>query len=87
MICVVYLYSKSYYMTTNQKIIFSTILTKMSGTLEELSSNEFVEEVNDIIFKETGKEYEHDEMKDMIGEVMIPFTHLFTKFSKEFVSD
>ena len=46
---------------------------KFQNLLEEITTNEFVTEVGDRIFEETGKSFDDEEVKQMIGEML--FSH------------
>jgi hypothetical protein len=45
--------------------------------INELSTNEFVEEINDEIFEETGEEV--DNLKEIIGERLTPMLINFSR--------
>lgn len=49
-----------------------TLNQKFENLLEEISSNEFVTEVGDKIFEETGKTFDDEQVKRMIGEMLVP---------------
>ena len=59
------------------RIIDEKILNKLEQLVNELSTNEFVEEIGDEIFEETGEEV--DNLKEIIGERLTP---LLIKFSQ-----
>ena len=52
---------------------------KFENLLEEFTTNEFVTEVGDKIFEETGKTFDDEEVKEMIGETL--FSHLLLNVS------
>jgi len=54
------------------QIIDQSINSKLEQLIEELSTNEFVVEVGDKIFVNTGKNLDDNEVKMMIGERLIP---------------
>ena len=45
---------------------------KFQNLLEEITTNEFVTEVGDKIFEETGKTFDDEQVKQMIGEMLVP---------------
>jgi hypothetical protein len=45
---------------------------KFENLLEEITTNEFVTEVGDKIFEETGKSFDDEQVKVMIGEMLVP---------------
>jgi hypothetical protein len=59
------------------QIIDVKIFDKLEQLVNELSTNEFVEEIGDEIFEETGEEV--DNLKEIIGERLTP---LLIKFSQ-----
>jgi hypothetical protein len=59
------------------QIIDVKIFDKLEQLVNELSTNEFVEEISDEIFEETGEEV--DNLKEIIGERLTP---LLIKFSQ-----
>jgi hypothetical protein len=59
------------------QIIDVKIFDKLEQLVNELSTNEFVEEIGDEIFEETGEEV--DNLKEVIGERLTP---LLIKFSQ-----
>jgi hypothetical protein len=59
------------------QIIDVKIFDKLEQLVNELSTNEFVEEISDEIFEETGEEV--DNLKEVIGERLTP---LLIKFSQ-----
>ena len=54
------------------QIIDQQINSKLEQLIEELSTNEFVVEVGDKIFMNTGKNLDDNEVKMMIGERLTP---------------
>lgn len=54
------------------QIIDQEINSKLEQLIEELSTNEFVVEVGDKIFMNTGKNLDDHEVKTMIGERLTP---------------
>ena len=48
-----------------------TLNQKFENLIEEISSNEFVTEVGDKIFEETGKNLDDEQVKRMIGEMLV----------------
>ena len=54
------------------QIIDQEINSKLEQLIEELSTNEFVVEVGDKIFMNTGKNLDDNEVKMMIGERLTP---------------
>ena len=54
------------------QIIDQEINNKLEQLIEELSTNEFVVEVGDKIFVNTGKNLDDNEVKKMIGERLTP---------------
>jgi hypothetical protein len=76
--------------TTKDFLLMSLLLTeyltvqnvlneKFENLLEEFTTNEFVTEVGDKIFEETGKTFDDEEVKEMIGETL--FSHLLLNVS------
>ena len=53
-------------------IVQQTLNEKFEQLIEEISSNEFVTEVGDKIFEETGKNLDDEQVKRMIGEMLVP---------------
>jgi chaperonin cofactor prefoldin len=49
-----------------------TLNQKFENLIEEISSNEFITEVGDKIFEETGKTFDDEQVKRMIGEMLVP---------------
>ena len=61
------------------KEIVKVVLTeKLSMLMEELQTNEFVDMIGDRIHDETGIELNHEQVKRIVGDVLIP---LLPKFS------
>ena len=56
------------------QIIDQEVNNKLEQLIEELSTNEFVMEVGDKIFHQTGKNLDDHEVKMMIGERLIPIS-------------
>ena len=60
-------------------IINDIIIDKVTQMLEDMSDNEFVEEVSDKIYSEVGYDInendEVDELTDLIGERVVPLLH------------
>lgn len=54
------------------QIIDQQINSKLEQLIEELTTNEFVVEVGDKIFVNTGKNLDDNEVKMMIGERLTP---------------
>lgn len=54
------------------QIIDQEINSKLEQLINELSTNEFVVEVGDKIFMNTGKNLDDHEVKTMIGERLTP---------------
>ena len=54
------------------QIIDQQINSKLEQLINELSTNEFVVEVGDKIFMNTGKNLDDNEVKMMIGERLTP---------------
>lgn len=61
------------------QIIDQEINSKLEQLIEELSTNEFVVEVGDKIFVNTGKNLDDHELKMMIGERLIPILITFNQ--------
>lgn len=61
------------------QIIDQEINSKLEQLIEELSTNEFVVEVGDKIFVNTGKNLDDHEVKMMIGERLIPILITFNQ--------
>jgi len=59
------------------RIIDEKILNKLEQLVNELSTNEFVEEIGDEIFEETGEEV--DNLKEIIGERLTPMLINFSR--------
>jgi hypothetical protein len=57
---------------TEYFIVQETLNQKFENLIEEISSNEFVTEVGDKIFEETGKSFDDEQVKVMIGEMLVP---------------
>ena len=60
-------------------IINDIIIDKVTQMLEDMSDNEFVEEVSEKIYSEVGYDInendEVDELTDLIGERVVPLLH------------
>ena len=94
LLCLVYLYS----LNTKQKnmvnekmksIITDKVTSKLTQMLEELSTNDFTDEVIDTYFKETGVNLEdeldeetnvRDEVGELIGEQVYPLLQVITEY-------
>jgi len=63
---------KSFKMEKFNQIIDQSFELKLEQLIEEISSNEFVTEVGDKIFEETGKNLDDEQVKRMIGERLTP---------------
>jgi hypothetical protein len=59
------------------RIIDQKILDKLVQLVEDLSTNEFVEEIGDEIFEKTGEEV--DNLKEIIGERLTPILINFSR--------
>lgn len=59
-------------MLTEYVTVQNIINSKFENLIEELSTNEFVVEVGDKIFEETGKTFDDEQIKVMIGEMLVP---------------
>jgi len=59
-------------MLTEYLTVQNVLNEKFQNLLEEISSNEFVTEVGDKIFEETGKSIDDEQVKMMIGEMLVP---------------
>jgi hypothetical protein len=59
------------------QIIDQKILDKLVQLVEDLSTNEFVEEIGDEIFDKTGEEV--DNLKEIIGERLTPILINFSR--------
>jgi hypothetical protein len=59
------------------QIIDQKILDKLVLLVEDLSTNEFVEEIGDEIFDKTGEEV--DNLKEIIGERLTPILIRFSR--------
>ena len=59
------------------QIIDQKILDKLEELVEELSTNEFVDEVGDEIFEKSGEEV--DNLKEIIGERLTPILMRFSR--------
>jgi hypothetical protein len=59
------------------RIIDEKILNKLEQLVNELSTNEFVEEIGDEIFDTTGEEV--DNLKEIIGERLTPMLINFSR--------
>ena len=59
------------------QIIDVKIFDKLEQLVNELSTNEFVEEIGDEIFEETGEEV--DNLKEIIGERLTPMLINFSR--------
>ena len=59
------------------RIIDQKILDKLVQLVEDLSTNEFVEEIGDEIFDKTGEEV--DNLKEIIGERLTPILINFSR--------
>jgi hypothetical protein len=57
---------------TEYFIVQETLNQKFENLIEEISSNEFITEVGDKIFEETGKTFDDEQVKMMIGEMLVP---------------
>jgi hypothetical protein len=63
----------------NNEIVNDIISEKVMSLVEEMSTNEFLDEVGDKIFKETGNELSYDELKDILNQ---PIGKLLMKLSE-----
>lgn len=61
------------------QIIDQEINNKLEQLINELSTNEFVDEVGDKVFVKTGKNLDDHELKMMIGERLIPILITFNQ--------
>lgn len=61
------------------QIIDQEINNKLEQLINELSTNEFVDEVGDKVFVNTGKNLDDHELKMMIGERLIPILITFNQ--------
>ena len=59
------------------QIIDQKILDKLEQLVEDLSTNEFVDEVGDEIFEKSGEEV--DNLKEIIGERLTPILMRFSR--------
>lgn len=64
-------------------VVMNLISRKLSNLIEELSTNEFIEEVGDEIYVQTGNSLSPDDVKDLVGSKVIPLLEKITEFSKE----
>lgn len=51
-----------------ETIVQNTITEKLTSLIDDMSTNEFLEEVGNKIFDETSEEYTHEELKEMLGK-------------------
>jgi predicted transcriptional regulator len=56
----------------NNKIVTELISDRLTELVEELSTNEFREQVGDTIFERTGKNLDEDELNDVIFNSIQP---------------
>ena len=59
-------------MLTEYLTVQNILNQKFENLLEEITTNEFVTEVGDKIFEETGKSFDDEQVKQMIGEMLVP---------------
>jgi hypothetical protein len=59
------------------QIIDQKILDKLEQLVEDLSTNEFIDEVGDEIFEKSGEEV--DNLKEIIGERLTPILMRFSR--------
>ena len=59
-------------MLTEYFTVQNILNQKFENLIEEISTNEFVTEVGDKIFEETGKSFDDEQVKQMIGEMLVP---------------
>ena len=59
------------------QIIDQKILDKLEQLVEDLSTNEFVDEVGDEIFEKSGEEV--DNLKEIIGDRLTPILMRFSR--------
>ena len=59
-------------MLTEYFTVQNILNQKFENLIEEVSTNEFVTEVGDKIFEETGKSFDDEQVKQMIGEMLVP---------------
>lgn len=59
-------------MLTEYLTVQNILNQKFENLIEEISTNEFVTEVGDKIFEETGKSIDDEQVKMMIGEMLVP---------------
>ena len=71
------------------EIVNDVITEKITGLVEEMSTNEFVEMIGDMYFDKTGKnleddtddEFDKDEyLNEIIGSRVIPLLHKLTEY-------
>ena len=71
------------------EIVNDVITEKITGLIEEMSTNEFVEMIGDMYFDQTGKnleddsddEFDKDEyLNEIIGSRVIPLLHKLTEY-------
>ena len=59
-------------MLTEYLTVQNVLNQKFQNLIEEISTNEFVTQVGDKIFEETGKSFDDEQVKQMIGEMLVP---------------
>ena len=59
-------------MLTEYLTVQNILNQKFENLIEEISSNEFVTEVGDRIYEETGKSFDDEQVKQIIGEMLVP---------------
>jgi len=64
-------------------VVMNVISRKLTDLVEDLSTNEFVEQVGDEIFRELGEELSHDEIKVVTREKVLSLIVKITEFVKE----
>lgn len=64
-------------------VVMNLISRKLSELVEELSTNEFIQEVGDEIYVQTGEDLHSKDVKDLVGSKVIPLLEKITEFSKE----
>lgn len=66
------------------EVVNDVITERITSLIEEMSTNEFVEMISDMVHDQTGIEFEteedQEELKGIIGSRVIPLLHKMTEY-------
>jgi len=69
-----------------KSIIMDEVIEKITQVVEEMSTNDFIEKVQDKYYTETGMEIDEDEediVHSMIGDKVLPLYHKLSEYIVE----